>query len=137
MEFISNSYDDTLAFGRKIGSSLKGGEVILLIGELGSGKTVLTKGIAEGIGIEETITSPSFTILNIYDGPLFLYHFDFYRLDNKSEMEDLLEDYLYLKDGVVVIEWGEKVIELLDSYILVEIDIPDPSRKIKITRKGF
>lgn len=137
MEFISNSYDDTLAFGREIGSSLKGGEVILLIGELGCGKTVLTKGIAEGIGIKETITSPSFTILNIYDGPLFLYHFDFYRIDDKGEMEDLLEDYLYLKDGVVVIEWGEKVIELLDSYILVEIEISDPSRKIKITRKGF
>ncbi|MGQ9615258.1 MAG: tRNA (adenosine(37)-N6)-threonylcarbamoyltransferase complex ATPase subunit type 1 TsaE [Spirochaetota bacterium] len=137
MEFISNSYDDTLSFGREIGSSLKGGEVILLIGELGCGKTVLTKGIAEGIGIEEIITSPSFTILNIYDGPLCLYHFDFYRIDDKGEMEDLLEDYLYLKDGVVVIEWGEKVIELLDSYILVEIEISDPSRKIKITRKGF
>jgi tRNA threonylcarbamoyladenosine biosynthesis protein TsaE len=137
MEFISNSYEDTFAFGREIGSSLRGGEVILLIGELGSGKTVLTKGIAEGIGIDETITSPSFTILNIYDGPLCLYHFDFYRIDDKGEIEDLLEDYIYLKDGIVVIEWGEKVIDLLDNYILVEIKISDPSRKISVTRKGF
>ncbi len=136
MEFRSHSYEDTLACGRRIGSSLRGGEVILLVGELGSGKTVLTKGIAEGLGIDEIITSPSFTILNVYDGSPSLYHFDFYRIDDPREMEVLLEDYLYLKEGVVVVEWGEKVVDHVGACILIEIRMSDTHRTISLVRKG-
>ena len=137
MEFQSKSYIKTVEYGKKFGKSLKGGEVILLSGELGSGKTSFTKGIARGLDIEESITSPSFTIMNIYQGGICLYHFDFYRIEDDSEMEDLLEDYIYRKEGVTVIEWGEKIIDRLSRFINVAFEIYDTHWIITIQRNGF
>jgi len=136
MEYKSYSFDDTVYLGTVFGKSLNGGEVILLLGELGSGKTSFTKGISKSLEIDDVITSPSFTIMNEYYGRLFLYHFDFYRIKYKSEIEDLLEDYIYRKDGVVVIEWGEKIFNCIYRYISVKFKIFDNFRIINIERKG-
>ena len=137
MEFKSKSFLKTVEFGKKFGKSLAGGEVILLSGELGSGKTSLTKGIAMGLDIEESVTSPSFAIMNIYQGKLCLYHFDFYRIEDESEMEDLLEGYIYSKEGVTVIEWGEKIIDRLSRFINISFKIYETHRIITIHRKRF
>ncbi len=137
MEFKSKSYIKTVEYGKKFGKSLKGGEVILLSGELGSGKTSFTKGIAMGLDIEESVTSPSFAIMNIYQGKICLYHFDFYRIEDDSEMENLLEDYIYRKEGVSVIEWGEKIIDRLSRFISIAFEIYETHRIITIQRNGF
>ena len=137
MEFKSKSYIKTVEYGKKFGKSLKGGEVILLSGELGSGKTSFTKGIAMGLDIEESVTSPSFAIMNIYQGKICLYHFDFYRIEDDSEMENLLEDYIYRKEGVSVIEWGEKIIDRLSRFISIAFEIYETHRIITIKRNGF
>ena len=137
MELKSKSYIKTVEYGKKFGKSLKGGEVILLSGELGSGKTSFTKGIAMGLDIEESVTSPSFAIMNIYQGKICLYHFDFYRIEDDSEMENLLEDYIYRKEGVSVIEWGEKIIDRLSRFISIAFEIYETHRIITIKRNGF
>jgi tRNA threonylcarbamoyladenosine biosynthesis protein TsaE len=134
MQFRSLCFDDTVNFGENIGHTLKGGEVLILSGVLGSGKTAFTKGVAKALGVEETVTSPSFSILNRYEGTVLLFHFDFYRIDSVSEMEDLLEDYLYRKDGVTVIEWGEDVCTTLDEYYFVRFEIENGARKIAVER---
>ena len=133
--YRSSSFQETIHFGQKLGKTLNGGELILLTGVLGSGKTVITKGIAQALGIKSIVTSPSFAIMNEYKGKLWLYHFDFYRIEDRQEMEDLLEDYIYRKDGIAAIEWGEKVEGCLDSYIRVDIDIDDLYRTIKVERR--
>jgi tRNA threonylcarbamoyladenosine biosynthesis protein TsaE len=133
-EFESRSAQDTLEYGRRLGSSFLGGEVVLLSGELGSGKTVLTKGIALGLGIRETVTSPSFAILNVYEGGKNLYHFDFYRLEDPPEMESMLEDYAYRKDGITVIEWGERIVGSLDEVLFVRVRIRGSHRLIVAER---
>jgi len=135
-EYISKSYRDTVQYGVEMGKSLMGGEVLVLTGELGSGKTAFTKGIAEAIGIDEVITSPSFAIMNAYEGRMNLYHFDFYRISDTGEMEQLLEDYIGREDGVVVIEWGERVAQFLDSCIHIHIAIENTVRKFYIERSA-
>ncbi len=107
MEYLSNSKKETIALGTELGRSLCGGEVVLLSGELGAGKTTFTKGIASGIGIKEVVVSPTFTIVKEYDGGrLRLYHMDMYRLC-VAELDELgLEDYIGKRDGVSVIEWN-------------------------------
>jgi tRNA threonylcarbamoyladenosine biosynthesis protein TsaE len=135
MHILSQSFEDTVKFGKELGRSLRGSEVIILSGVLGSGKTAFTKGIALGIGIRETVTSPSFSILNEYKGEIDLYHFDFYRIDNSSEMEDLLEDYIYKDRGVVVIEWGDGILQSMQAYIYIQFKITDSGRVISIERR--
>ena len=137
MQFWSHSYEDTVNSGKEFGQSLRGGEVVLLIGPLGSGKTAFAKGIALGLGIEEMVLSPSFSIMNEYQGKIVLYHFDFYRLDDTAEMEDLLQDYLYAEQAVCVIEWGEKIRELVSVYILIQFDILEQGRTITVKRSGM
>jgi len=83
------------------------------------------------------VTSPSFSIINIYQGKLCLYHFDFYRIEDESEMEDLLEGYIYSKKGVTVIEWGEKIIDRLSRFISISFKIYETHRIITINRKRF
>ncbi|MFW6139046.1 MAG: tRNA (adenosine(37)-N6)-threonylcarbamoyltransferase complex ATPase subunit type 1 TsaE [Spirochaetota bacterium] len=134
IEYKTYSYNQTIDCGRELAGTLKGGEVVILTGELGSGKTVFTKGIAQGLGIDDIVTSPSFTIMSHYRGELDLYHFDFYRLYDASEIDELLEDYLYREDGVVVIEWGEEIMSELNMYILVSFTIFPSFRKISIQR---
>lgn len=107
MKFVSHSVNDTYAFAKKIADKLKGGEVIILRGDLGAGKTTFTKGLAKALGVEETVTSPTFTYVKEYYGRLPLYHFDMYRVADADEVYELgLEEYFY-KGGVVVVEWNK------------------------------
>ncbi len=114
----SYSYDDTFEFGKKLGSSAKKGMVISLDGDLGTGKTVFTKGFAAGLGITESVSSPTFMILQIYDeGRLPLYHFDVYRVEDSEEMEEIgYQDYFY-GDGVTIIEWAQMITDILPEDI--------------------
>lgn len=112
-EFISSGAEETAAFGEKYARGLRGGDVILLEGEMGAGKTVFCKGIARGLGIEDEILSPTYAYMNDYGGKL--YHFDCYRLKNGLQAEELgLCDYFYA-DGVCVVEWAQNIAEALPS----------------------
>jgi len=124
-ELISNSAEETIEVGRKIGAQLKGGEVIGICGVLGSGKTHLIKGIAAGAGAEEVreVTSPTFVIVNEYKGRLDVYHVDAYRLNSVSEFEMIgFDDYCY-RQSVVVIEWADKIEQALAGVDYVRIEL--------------
>jgi len=115
MKFILNSVEETIAIGTRLAKSLKKGACIALIGDLGSGKTVLTKGIAEGLGVKDPryVNSPTFVIIKEYKGRLPLYHFDLYRLDKSTILDaEGYEEYFY-GNGVTVIEWADKIGPLL------------------------
>jgi len=127
---ITRSPEETERYGAGLGRECAGGENLFLSGTLGSGKTTLAKGIGRGLGVEDVITSPSFAIMNEYRGRLNLFHFDFYRLDDPREMEDLLEEYLYREDGVVVVEWGEEVMEMLETCTRITLTIQNGERII-------
>ena len=136
IEIVTNSEEETYQFAEKIGKELKGNEIILLIGELGAGKTIFVKGIASGVGVKDisSVCSPSYTILNIYEGKYPIYHLDLYRLSDEIEIEDLgWEDYI--GKGIIIVEWGEKI-PLKDPDIKIEIKIlKNNQRLIKITKK--
>ena len=119
-KLILKNEEETRAFGLELGASLRKGDIVALIGDLGTGKTALTKYIDEGLGIRETITSPTFTIVQEYrQGRLPLYHFDVYRIGDPEEMYELgYEEYFY-GDGVCVIEWADLIEELLPEYTKV------------------
>lgn len=118
-KYISKSVEDTYALARKIAERLKGGEVILLNGNLGAGKTTFTKGLAKALGIDEVVTSPTFTFMKEYKGRLSLYHFDMYRAEDEVELYELgLSDYLYA-DGVCVIEWNK--FESVPNPIVIDV----------------
>jgi len=111
-DFLSRNEAETFALGERLGSDLEGGEIILLNGPLGAGKTMVVKGIAHALGIdEEEVTSPSFTLVNPHPGKLLLYHIDLYRLDNGAaaahavDLDEILTD----ETAVVVIEWAERL----------------------------
>lgn len=132
----SLSASETETEGRKLGESLRKGDVVSLRGSLGAGKTVLAKGIAESLGITEAIVSPTFTIVQEYSGREKLYHLDLYRLSGDDEFESMGgEEFLY-PDGITLIEWSEKIDDMLpDNTIFVNITISDDgSRNIDITR---
>ena len=136
-DFISNSPHETIEFGRKLGSQLKGGEIIALVGPLGSGKTHLIKGIATGAGAEDTktVNSPTFVIINEYVGRLDIYHIDAYRLKSVDEFEMLgFDDFCY-PQSVVLIEWADKIEAALKNieYIRIELEHNGAtSRKIHV-----
>lgn len=118
------SAEETFALGRRIGQQAKAGEVYTLIGDLGVGKTVLTQGVADGLGIEEPISSPTFTIVQIYEeGRMPFYHFDVYRIGDVEEMEEIgYEDYFY-GEGICLIEWANLIEEILPpSYCRITIE---------------
>ncbi len=108
-EYTTNSPEETLDLGTRIGVSLKGGEIFLLSGDLGAGKTLLTKGIVEGVtpGSSSSVVSPSFTLVNIYNARLDIIHVDLYRLDSEEIYNLGLEDFMD-KDHVMVVEWAER-----------------------------
>ena len=120
----SFSAQDTWELGKEMGEKAFPGQVICLIGDLGTGKTVFTKGFAEGLGIDESVNSPTFTILQIYEeGRLPLYHFDVYRIEEPEEMEEVGFDEYIDGDGVCLIEWAGRIEELLpEDVILVHIE---------------
>lgn len=114
---ITRNPEETMRLGITIGEALSKGDIVALIGELGSGKTCITQGVARGVGVsgDYRITSPTFTLINEYPGRTKLYHFDIYRLSGVSDLENMgYEDYFY-GDGVVVIEWAEKIKEMLSA----------------------
>lgn len=116
----SDSSEDTFRIGAIIGAKADKGDIIALIGDLGTGKTRLTQGIAAGLEVDAAypITSPTFTLINEYPGRFVLYHFDIYRLEGSKDLEDMgYEDYFY-GDGVVVIEWAEKIRDILPEGVL-------------------
>lgn len=109
--FISRSAEQTINFAREYASSLKGGDVVLLNGEMGAGKTVFAKGVALGLGIDDEILSPTYAYMNDYGGKL--YHYDCYRLSSGAQAEGLgLTDYFY-GDGVCLVEWSQNIAEVL------------------------
>jgi len=115
--FETNSPEETQVLGEQIGETLKTGDVIALVGELGSGKTCLTQGIARGVGISphEIVNSPSYTLINEYRGKFPVYHIDLYRLKHHGEIVDLgLEEYLE-GNGVCIIEWADRMSDLLPA----------------------
>ena len=120
----TNSAEETFAFGEKVGREAFPGQIYTLIGDLGVGKTVFTQGMAAGLGIDEVISSPTFTIVQIYEsGRLPFYHFDVYRIGDPSEMDEIgYEDYFY-GDGVCMIEWADLIRDLLPpSYTEIRIE---------------
>jgi tRNA threonylcarbamoyladenosine biosynthesis protein TsaE len=115
IEIISYSAKQTMEIARLLGGKLREGDVLALSGELGSGKTCFTGGLARGLGVSEKyqITSPTFTLINEYSARCKLYHFDLYRLNSYSELEDLGYEEYFSGEGVVVIEWAEKIAQVL------------------------
>ena len=135
MTIISHSEEETKNAGRELARRAVRSSVISLRGSLGAGKTVFAKGFAQELGITEAIVSPTFTLVQEYEGKMKMYHLDLYRLSGEDEFESMGgEDFLY-SDGVTLIEWSEKIDSMLpDDTIHVEIGIqPDLTRKIEIT----
>jgi len=124
--YLTRSESETLALGRKIGQAIKPGTVVSLEGDLGTGKTVLTKGIAQALGIHEPITSPTFTLVNTYEGTKTLHHFDIYRVEDPEELYTIGWEEYFDNYAITVIEWGNLFPELL----------PPGTLHIKITRHG-
>lgn len=123
----SNSADDTFALGKRIGEMAAPGEVYTLIGDLGVGKTVFTQGVAAGLGIEDIVNSPTFTIVQVYEeGRLPFYHFDVYRIGDSEEMFEVgYEEYVY-GDGVSLIEWANLIDDILPKrfkQVTIEKDL--------------
>lgn len=112
-QLATASADETVILGVKIGALLNAGDIITLHGSLGCGKTTIVKGIARAFEIEEEITSPSFTLISEYEGRLPLYHMDLYRIDSVEEFELLGAEELLYGNGVSIIEWAEKIDQLL------------------------
>ncbi len=134
---VSRSEKETLALARDLARDFRGGEVVLLVGELGAGKTIFAKGIARGLGLKDLrqVCSPSFTILNIYQARLLVFHFDLYRLERESDILELgWEDYL--DRGVVVVEWGERVPFELDAIRVFIAKEEGDERRITIEIPG-
>ena len=134
--YISRDRDNTLALGRLIGSHAPGGSVIAFRGGLGVGKTTLSKGIAQGLGIKEEVNSPTFTIISEYSGRLLLRHIDVYRLRSEADFEEIggLE-LLGAPDSLCLIEWSEKLPGLVDeNTAIIEIEyLPDGARKFHLS----
>jgi len=138
IEEITNSAEQTVKFGQKIGSQLKGGEVIALVGPLGAGKTHLIKGIVAGLGAEDAankVTSPTFVLVNEYSGRLEVYHIDAYRLDSIAQFEQIgFDDYCH-PGSVVLIEWADKIEKALAGVNFIKIElahIGPASRSIRV-----
>lgn len=125
-KFTVTSTEETMRFGEKIGAQCASGDIICLIGDLATGKTHLTKGIAKGLNITEHITSPTFTIVNEYDGRLKLYHFDVYRVNDPDEIEAIGFDEYIFSEGISIIEWANYIEELIPKEEALYITISKP-----------
>ena len=138
MQITTHSADETQALGKKLAESLRPGDVIAYFGDLGAGKTALTRGIAQGLGVTDLVTSPTYTIVNEYlTGRIPLFHFDMYRLGSSDELFDIgWEDYL-ARGGVCAVEWSENVEDALRDaiHITIEKDPLEPDTR-RITIEG-
>jgi tRNA threonylcarbamoyladenosine biosynthesis protein TsaE len=133
-EVITRSAEETFDLGRRIGEQIGGGAIFLLSGDLGAGKTVFAKGVAAGLNIPpEDVTSPSFTLINIHEGRLRLYHIDLYRLDSGACLDLGLEEIFEDESGVAIIEWAERLGYRPEGAIEVEITyLSELERRIDI-----
>ena len=111
----TKNYKETILLGERIGRSLKPDDIVALSGCLGAGKTTLIQGIAKGLGVQNWVTSPTFTLINEFEGNLNLYHIDLYRIENIDDAEDLAIEEYFTKGGVTVIEWAEKIDPILPA----------------------
>lgn len=125
----TNCPEETFALGRQLGLKAAAGQIYCLDGELGVGKTVFTQGFAAGLGIEEPVNSPTFTILQIYeDGRLPLYHFDVYRISDVSEMDEIGYEDCFYGEGVCLIEWAQLIPEILPEQVIRIRIVKNPER---------
>ena len=137
MQFLSHSTQETEAIGEELAQKLRGGDVLAFTGSLGIGKTAFTRGLARGLGCRGRVTSPTFTIVNEYEGRTPLFHFDMYRLGSSDELFDIgWEDYL-ARGGVCAVEWSENVEDALRDaiHITIEKDPLEPDTR-RITIEG-
>jgi len=131
------SANETEELGERIGRALQAGSVVALIGELGAGKTTLTKGIARGLEVPDLVHSPTFTLIHEHRGRLPIYHFDLYRLDTPDQLDDLGYEEYFNGDGICVIEWAEKIENLLpDDRLEVRITGEDDARTFELRATG-
>ena len=126
--FESFSIEETFEFAKEFAKTLGPGDIVALLGDLGAGKTAFTAGVASALGVKEQVVSPTFTIVNQYDGDTILYHFDAYRLEDVAPSEcDWMDDYLF-GDGISIIEWAQNVEAILPKgYIKIRIE-KDPDK---------
>ncbi|RGF48073.1 tRNA (adenosine(37)-N6)-threonylcarbamoyltransferase complex ATPase subunit type 1 TsaE [Eubacterium sp. AF36-5BH] len=124
MIYETNSEKETFELGKNLGEQAKAGQIFCLNGDLGVGKTVFTQGFAKGLGIEENVNSPTFTIIQVYEeGRIPLYHFDVYRIGNPEEMYEIGYEEYFFGEGVCLIEWSKLIEELIpEEAINIEID---------------
>ena len=137
---ITRSPEETARLGMVLGSLLNAGDMICLEGDLGAGKTCFAQGVARGMGIDGPVSSPTFTLVNEYYGELTLYHLDVYRLNSPDELEDLGYEEIFYGDGVTLLEWAERVQEVLPAERL-EVRInrqpgEEATRVIEISPRG-
>ncbi len=140
IEIVTNTAAETIELGRKMGVSMRGGEVVALIGQLGTGKTHLIKGIAAGLGVDESdaVSSPTFVLVNEYfgrDGLIHIYHIDAYRMESVAEFQSLGFDEYCRPDSVVLVEWADKVMTAVEGFdpIVVQLEhISENQRRIAI-----
>jgi len=141
VQITTNSLDETRALGEKLGKNLDPGTVLALSGDLGSGKTAFIQGLAKGLDVPDNyyITSPTYTLINEYPGRYHLFHVDLYRIENYADFDDIGLYEILRSDGVVAIEWADKLPKnLLPEYLAIHIDIlNDESRKISMAAYGL
>ena len=142
MELYTSCPEETFAEAKKLAEGLNPGDVICMYGDLGAGKTLFAQGIASGLGIDESVSSPTFTIVNEYMGRIPFYHFDVYRISDPDEMYEIGFDEYLFGEGVCLVEWAELIEDVLpDKYIKVTIERdsanPELNRIIIIEKIGF
>lgn len=141
MQFLSHSTQETEAIGEELAQKLRGGDVLAFTGSLGMGKTAFTRGLARGLGCRGRVTSPTFTIVNEYEGRTPLFHFDMYRLGSSDELFDIGWDDYLARGGVCAVEWSERVSDVLpEDTIFVDIartDEHEDWRTITVTGGRF
>lgn len=141
MQFLSHSTQETEAIGEELAQKLRGGDVLAFTGSLGMGKTAFTRGLARGLGCRGRVTSPTFTIVNEYEGRTPLFHFDMYRLGSSDELFDIGWDDYLARGGVCAVEWSERVFDALpEDTIFVDIartDEHEDWRTITVTGGRF
>lgn len=118
MQYTSHSVSDTEAFGERLAKHLRPGDVVAFTGSLGMGKTALTRGLARGLGCHGRVTSPTFTIVNEYEGGVPLFHFDMYRLETSDELYDIGWDDYLARGGVCAVEWSDRVADALPENVI-------------------
>ena len=137
VEIYLENEEKTREIGSKLGELLTPKSVICLIGDLGAGKTTMTQSLARALGVDDYITSPTFTIVNEYEGKMPLYHFDVYRIGSSEEMYDIGFDEYIDGEGVCIIEWANLIEDILpDEYLYIEMNYKETGREMILTPKG-